>query len=73
MYDRLTLMRKFEERLKWLVEAGVPVGPVHFYAGQACPLGVWATGDRTREATQAYLEAMDVGKPSARQPFLGPR
>ena len=28
------LIREFEERLKWLVDAGVPVGAVHLYAGQ---------------------------------------
>lgn len=43
MYDRLTLIREFEERLKWLVETGVPVGPVHYYTGQeACAVGVCA-------------------------------
>lgn len=43
MYDRLTLIRGFEERLKWLVETGAPVGPVHFYTGQeACAVGVCA-------------------------------
>ena len=26
MYERMTLIRQFEERLKWLVETGVPVG-----------------------------------------------
>ena len=30
----MSLIREFEERLKWLVETGVPVGPVHFYVGQ---------------------------------------
>lgn len=41
MYDRMTLIREFEERLKWLVGAGVPVGPVHFYTGQeAVAVGV---------------------------------
>src|SRR5258707_1316977 len=29
MYERMTLIREFEERLKWLVETGVPVGAVH--------------------------------------------
>ena len=43
MYERMTLIREFEERLKWLVETGVPVGPVHFYTGQeACAVGVCA-------------------------------
>src|SRR3954462_15462988 len=34
MLERLTLIREFEERLKWLVENGVPVGAVHLYVGQ---------------------------------------
>jgi pyruvate dehydrogenase E1 component alpha subunit len=43
MYERLTLIREFEEKLKWLVETGVPTGPVHFYTGQeACAVGVCA-------------------------------
>ena len=37
------LIREFEERLKWLVETGVPVGAVHYYTGQeACAAGVCA-------------------------------
>ncbi len=48
MYDRLTLIREFEERLKWLVETGVPVGPVHYYTGQeACAVGVCAALETT--------------------------
>jgi acetoin:2,6-dichlorophenolindophenol oxidoreductase subunit alpha len=43
MYERMSLIREFEERLKWLVETGVPVGAVHYYAGQeACAVGVCA-------------------------------
>jgi TPP-dependent pyruvate/acetoin dehydrogenase alpha subunit len=43
MYDRMTLIREFEERLKWLVETGVPVCAVHYYTGQeACAVGVCA-------------------------------
>ena len=43
MYDRMVLTREFEERLKWLVETGVPVGPVHYYTGQeACAVGICA-------------------------------
>jgi TPP-dependent pyruvate/acetoin dehydrogenase alpha subunit len=34
MYDRMSLIRRFEEQLKWLVETGVPVGAVHYYIGQ---------------------------------------
>ncbi len=43
MYERMSLIRQFEERLKWLVETGTPVGPVHFYTGQeAVAVGVCA-------------------------------
>jgi TPP-dependent pyruvate/acetoin dehydrogenase alpha subunit len=43
MYERMSLIRRFEERLKWLVETGVPVGAVHYYAGQeAVAVGVCA-------------------------------
>ena len=43
MYERMTLIREFEERLKWLVETGVPTGPVHYYTGQeAVAVGVCA-------------------------------
>jgi TPP-dependent pyruvate/acetoin dehydrogenase alpha subunit len=34
LYERMSLIREFEERLKQLVETGVPVGAVHFYVGQ---------------------------------------
>lgn len=34
MYETMSLIRQFEERLKWLVETGVPVGAVHYYVGQ---------------------------------------
>src|SRR5688572_27726102 len=34
MLERMTLIREFEERVKWLVETGVPMGAVHLYAGQ---------------------------------------
>jgi pyruvate dehydrogenase E1 component alpha subunit len=43
MYRHLHLIRQFEERLKWLVETGVPVGAVHYYTGQeAVAVGVSA-------------------------------
>jgi pyruvate dehydrogenase E1 component alpha subunit len=43
MYERMSLIRRFEERLKRLVEGGVPVGAVHFYTGQeAVAVGVCA-------------------------------
>jgi TPP-dependent pyruvate/acetoin dehydrogenase alpha subunit len=43
MYEKMSLIREFEERLKWLVETGVPVGAVHFYTGQeAVAVGVCA-------------------------------
>jgi pyruvate dehydrogenase E1 component alpha subunit len=43
IYERMSLIRQFEERLKWLVETGVPVGAVHYYIGQeAVAAGVCA-------------------------------
>ena len=43
MYERMGLIREFEERVKTLVERGVPVGPVHLYTGQeAVAVGVCA-------------------------------
>jgi acetoin:2,6-dichlorophenolindophenol oxidoreductase subunit alpha len=48
MYERMSLIREFEERLKWLVETGVPVGAVHYYTGQeACAVGVCAALEPT--------------------------
>jgi acetoin:2,6-dichlorophenolindophenol oxidoreductase subunit alpha len=48
MYERMTLVREFEERLKWLVETGVPVGAVHYYTGQeAVAVGVCAALEPT--------------------------
>ena len=39
----MSLIRQFEDRLKWLVETGVPVGAVHYYIGQeAVAAGVCA-------------------------------
>ena len=34
MLERMMLIREFEERLRRLVDAGVPVGAVHLYVGQ---------------------------------------
>lgn len=34
LYERMVLIRTFEERLRHLVKTGVPVGAVHFYIGQ---------------------------------------
>jgi acetoin:2,6-dichlorophenolindophenol oxidoreductase subunit alpha len=34
LYGRMSLIREFEERVRWLVETGVPVGAVHYYVGQ---------------------------------------
>jgi TPP-dependent pyruvate/acetoin dehydrogenase alpha subunit len=34
MYERMTLIREFEETLRQLVSRGVPTGPVHYYVGQ---------------------------------------
>ena len=48
MYQRMSLIREFEERLKHLVETGVPVGAVHYYVGQeAVAVGVCAVLERT--------------------------
>jgi TPP-dependent pyruvate/acetoin dehydrogenase alpha subunit len=48
MYERMSLIREFEERLKWLVETGVPVGAVHYYTGQeAVAAGVCAALEPT--------------------------
>ena len=43
LYDRMALIREFEERLKPLVETGLPVGAAHFYVGEeAVAVGVCA-------------------------------
>ena len=43
MFEKMSLIREFEERLKHLVETGVPVGAVHYYTGQeAVAVGVCA-------------------------------
>jgi pyruvate dehydrogenase E1 component alpha subunit len=43
IYDRMTLTREFEERLKKLVDTGLPVGAVHYYSGEeAVAVGVCA-------------------------------
>ncbi|MBI2942374.1 MAG: thiamine pyrophosphate-dependent dehydrogenase E1 component subunit alpha [Chloroflexi bacterium] len=43
MYDRMTLIREFEERLRQLVDAGMPVGAAHYYVGEeAVAVGVCA-------------------------------
>jgi TPP-dependent pyruvate/acetoin dehydrogenase alpha subunit len=48
LYERLTLIRAFEERLKKLVETGVPTGPVHYYTGQeAVAVGVCSALEAT--------------------------
>ena len=44
LYERMALIREFEERLRWLVETGVPVGAIHSYVGQeAIAAGVCCT------------------------------
>ena len=46
MYERMVLIREFEETLRQLVGRGVPTGPVHFYVGQeAVAVGVCAALD----------------------------
>jgi TPP-dependent pyruvate/acetoin dehydrogenase alpha subunit len=43
MFERMTLIREFEETLRQLVSRGVPTGPVHYYVGQeAVATGVCA-------------------------------
>src|SRR5437762_13230878 len=43
IYERMTLIREFEERLKKLVDTGLPVGAVHYYSGEeAVAVGVCA-------------------------------
>jgi pyruvate dehydrogenase E1 component alpha subunit len=47
MFRRISLVRRFEEQLKWLVETGAPVGPVHYSIGQeAVAVGVCAALER---------------------------
>jgi TPP-dependent pyruvate/acetoin dehydrogenase alpha subunit len=46
MYERMGLIRQFEERLKLLVERGLPVGSTHYYIGEeAVAVGVCAALD----------------------------
>src|SRR5260370_26989804 len=43
MYDRMSLIREFEDRLKFLIDSGVPVGSAHYYPGEeAVAVGVCA-------------------------------
>src|SRR5947199_6390968 len=43
IYERMSLIREFEERLKKLVDTGLPVGAVHYYSGEeAVAVGVCA-------------------------------
>ena len=49
LYERMSLIREFEERLKWLVETGVPVGAVHFYVGQEAVASGVCTALRTSD------------------------
>src|SRR5436305_488961 len=49
MYERMGLIRDFAERLKTLVERGVPVGPVHFDTGQEA-----VAADRISDRAAAY-------------------
>jgi acetoin:2,6-dichlorophenolindophenol oxidoreductase subunit alpha len=48
IYDRMTLIREFEERLRHLVETGLPVGAAHYYTGEeAVAVGVCAVLEST--------------------------
>ncbi|MGH2460225.1 MAG: thiamine pyrophosphate-dependent dehydrogenase E1 component subunit alpha [Chloroflexota bacterium] len=43
IYERMTLIREFEERLKSLIDSGLPVGSAHYYVGEeAVAVGVCA-------------------------------
>jgi len=43
MYERMVLIREFEERLKRLVDTGLPIGAAHYYSGEeAVAAGVCA-------------------------------
>jgi acetoin:2,6-dichlorophenolindophenol oxidoreductase subunit alpha len=46
MYERMGLIREFEERLKLEIDRGLPVGSTHFYVGEeAVAVGVCAALD----------------------------
>lgn len=48
IYERMGLIRQFEERLKLLVERGLPVGSTHYYIGEeAVAVGVCAALDES--------------------------
>jgi TPP-dependent pyruvate/acetoin dehydrogenase alpha subunit len=48
IYERMGLIRQFEERLKVLVERGLPVGSTHYYIGEeAVAVGVCAALDES--------------------------
>jgi pyruvate dehydrogenase E1 component alpha subunit len=48
MYERMTLIRTFEDRLKQLVDAGLPIGATHYYVGEeAVAVGVCAALEPT--------------------------
>ena len=56
MYERMGLIREFEERLKVLVERGLPVGATHYYVGEeAVAVGVCAAPQADR------LDRFDAG------------
>jgi pyruvate dehydrogenase E1 component alpha subunit len=43
IYERMSLIREFEERLKFLIESGLPIGAAHYYSGEeAVAVGVCA-------------------------------
>ncbi len=65
----MSLIRRFEERLKALVDSGVPVGPVHFYTGQeAVAAGVCAAleeGDWIASTHRGHGHCIAKGVPVA--------
>jgi TPP-dependent pyruvate/acetoin dehydrogenase alpha subunit len=55
IYERMTLIREFEERLKKLVDTGLPVGAVHYYSGEeAVAVGVCAALQPTDWITSTH-------------------
>ena len=40
MYDRMSLIREFEERLKFMIDRGLPIGAAHYYSGEEAVAGV---------------------------------
>ena len=55
IYERMSMIREFEERLKKLVDTGLPVGAVHYYSGEeAVAVGVCAALQPTDWITSTH-------------------